>query len=191
MRIGRLLVLVPLVAVAASGLVGCSGEDLVPSLPADSTVGPLPAECPAAADQPLAVDQIAPAIAAVEAELGGLQEYFEVNATEAVVNLFVAGTAADGSGTVTPYAFSRGELTAQPASPADGNRFAADAVQIDPQRVLSCLVEQLPSSMITAFVVEGGPNGAVRYSAVVASEQGGQLVVEVSGTGQVLSVDPV
>jgi hypothetical protein len=31
----------------------------------------------------------------------------------------------------------------------------------------------------------------VRYSAVVASEQGGQLVVEVSGTGQVLSVDPV
>ena len=114
-----------------------------------------------------------------------------MNATEAVVNLFVAGTAADGSGTVTPYAFSRGELTAQPASPADGNRFAADAVQIDPQRVLSCLVEQLPSSMLTAFVVEGGPNGAVRYSAVVASEQGGQLVVEVSGTGQVLSVDPV
>jgi hypothetical protein len=190
MRIRRLLVLVPLVAVAA-GLVGCGGDDLVPSLPADSTVAPLPAECPAAADQPLAVDQIAPAIAAVEAELGGLQEYFEVNATEAVVNLFVAGTAADGSGTVTPYAFSRGELTAQPASPADGNRFAADAVQIDPQRVLSCLVEQLPSSMLTAFVVEGGPNGAVRYSAVVASEQGGQLVVEVSGTGQVLSVDPV
>jgi len=191
MRIGRLMVLVSLVAVAA-GLVGCSDDDdgVVPSSPADTTVALLPTECPAAGDQPLAVDQIAPAIAAVEAELGGPQEYFEVNAADVVVNLFVAGTAADGSSTVTPYAFSRGELTAQPASPADGNRFAADAVRIDPQRVLSCLVEQLPSSVLTAFVVEGGPNGMVRYSVVVASEQGGQLVVEVSGSGQVLSVDP-
>ena len=53
------------------------------------------------------------------------------------------------------------------------------------------VVGQLPTSTLTAFVVEGGPNGVVRYSVVVASEQGGQLVVEVSGTGQVLSVDPV
>lgn len=192
MRIGRPMVLVSLVALAA-GLVGCSDDDhgVVPSSPDDTTVALLPAECPAAGDQSLAVDQIAPAIAAVEAELGGPQEYFEVNAADVVVNLFVAGTAADGSSTVTPYAFSRGELTAQPASSADGNRFAAAAVRIDPQRVLSCLVEQLPSSVLTAFVVEGGPNGAVRYSVVVASEQGGQLVVEVSGSGQVLSVDPV
>ncbi|MEI6403691.1 MAG: hypothetical protein WCP59_16060 [Actinomycetota bacterium] len=190
MRAGRLLVLAASASVM-TGLVACSGNDSVPSLPVDSTVALLSTECPAAADQPLAVDQIAPAIAAVEAELGGSQEYFEVNAADVVVNLFVADTAADGSSTVTPYAFSRGELTAQPASPADGNRFTADAVQIDPQRVLSCLVEQLPSSMLTAFVVEGGPNGVVRYSVVAASEQGGQLVVEVSGSGQVLSVDPV
>lgn len=189
MRSRRLLVLVPIVAVA--GLVGCSGDDIVPSLPAETTVMPLPAECPVATESPVAVDQIGPALAAVEAELGGPQEYFEVNAADVVVNLFVAGTAADGSSTVTPYAFSRGELTAQPATAADGNRFAAAAVQIDPQRVLSCVVGQLPSSMVTAFVVEGGPNGVVRYTVVVTSEQGGQLVVEVSGTGQVLSVDPV
>ena len=191
MQAGRLRVLAALVAVAA-GLVGCSGDDVVSS-PSDSltTSAPLSSECPASTDQPLEVDQIAPAIAAVEAELGGQQEYFEVNATEALVNLFVAGTAADGSSTVTPYAFSRGELTAQPASPADGNRFAGAAVQIDPQRVLSCLVEQLPSSMLAAFVVEGGLNGVVRYSVVVTSEQGGQLVAEVSGSGQVLSADAV
>jgi hypothetical protein len=190
MLTGRLRVLAALVV--AAGLVGCGGDDAVPS-PSDSLApsAPLSTECPASTDQPLVIDQIAPAIAAVEAELGGQQEYFEVNATEAVVNLFVAGTAADGSSTVTPYAFGSGELTAQQAIPADGNRFAGAAVQIDPQRVVSCVMGQLPTSTLTAFVVEGGPNGVVRYSVVVASEQGGQLVVEVSGSGQVLSVDPV
>ena len=130
MRAGRLRVLAALVV--AAGLVGCSGGD-AGSSPSDSltTSAPLSGECPASADQPLVVDQIAPAIVAVEAELGGPQEYFEVNATDVVVNLFVAGTAADGSSTVTPYAFGFGELTAQPAIPADGNRFAGAAVQID------------------------------------------------------------
>jgi hypothetical protein len=190
MRARRLWVLAPFAA--AVGLAGCA-DDASPAATtlAATTLAPLSAECPASAEPPLAVDQIAPAIAAVEAELGGPQEYFEVNATDVVVNLFLAGPAADGSSTVTPYAFSRGELTAQPASPADGNRFAGAAVQIDPLRVLSCVVGQLPSSTLTAFVVEGGPNGVVRYTVVVTSEQGGQLVVEVSGTGQVLSVDPV
>jgi hypothetical protein len=50
MRIGRLLVLVPLVAVAA-GLVGCGGDDLVPSLPADSTVAPVKSPWPETANQ--------------------------------------------------------------------------------------------------------------------------------------------
>src|SRR3954447_1216934 len=80
----------------------------------------------AAAPERPALDQIAPAIAAVESKLGGPQQYFEVNATPQVVNLFVADATATS---VTPYVYVGGAVApAGPSQGAQGNTFSAAAV---------------------------------------------------------------
>ncbi len=188
---GRRSIALGAAAVLVLGLAACSSDDEAASTTTASVTSVVPGECRAIDDPPLEVDQIAAAVAAVAADDAGLSQFFEINATPALVNLFAAGTDAAGASTATPYSFSAGTLTGQPATPATGKTFGAEALRFDPQRVLSCVFDQLPGSTLTAFVVEGGPSGAVRYSVVVGSEQGGQLVVEVLGTGQVLSVDPV
>ncbi len=175
MRVGRAVALALCAALSATA---CGNDD--------EATG-----CAAQDDPALAVDQIGAALAAVEAELGAAPQLFEVNATDVVVNLFVAGTAADGTPTATPYAFARGELVGEDPLPAQGATFGADAVRIDPARVLSCVAEEVPGSTLTGFVVEGGPGGAVRYTVVITSSQGGQLLAEVAGDGQVRSVQVV
>ncbi len=71
-----------------------------------------------------ALDQIAPAVAAVEAKLGGPQQYFEINATPQLVNLFVADAAKT---TVTPYVYVGGAVAeAGPSAGAQGNGKADD-----------------------------------------------------------------
>lgn len=175
-------------ALAAVVLVGvvsaCGGDDASP----DTTESPFgPTACPAA-EPPLLVDQIDEAIAAVEAELGGPQEYFEINATSLLVNLFVADVETQ---TVTPYVYVGGELSSQePLEGAQGFTFFAEAVAIDGERVLSCIVRDLPESTLEVFFVEGA-DGGVRFSALTSNELGGQLTVEVNGQGQVLAVDTV
>jgi hypothetical protein len=135
-----------------------------------------------------AVDQIAPAIAAVEAELGGPQEYFEVNATGATVNLFVADGAA---AQVTAYSYLSGALLPpDSAQPASGATFAADALTFDPDTIFDQLLDELDDPVVARFVVVGGPDGAVQYAATVQSEQGGTLDVLLGPDGTVQSVDP-
>lgn len=164
---------------------GCSGDD--GSSPS-STASPLGPTACAEADPPLLVDRIDDAIAAVEAELGGPQEYFEINATPLLVNLFVADVATE---TVTPYAYVGGELSAQePLDGAQGFTFVAESLEFDERRVLSCIVPQLPESVLDVFFVEGA-DGGVRYTVLTSNDKGGQLTVEVNGQGQVLAVDAV
>ena len=92
---------------------------------------------------------------------------------------------------MTPYAFAAGALRSEATTDAQGNTFEAAALDIDPQRVSSCIAAQLPTSSQDLFLVEGGPGGAVRYTILTTSANGGQLLVEVRGDGSVLSVDPV
>lgn len=133
------------------------------------------------------VDQIEPAMAAVDAELGGPQRYFEVNATPQVVNLFVAS--ADGT-TVTPYVYVGGELApAGQQSSAEGNTFAVDAVSFQPT-ILDGVADELPDAEIMVFTIVGGPGGAVQYSVDVRSARGGTLTVVLAPDGTVESVDP-
>lgn len=153
---------------------------------AGSTVAPVVSS--ANAPERPAVDLIDDAVAALEAELGGPQRYFEINATGSLVNLFVAFNA---DALVQAWVYRDGELTSQEEQPAQGNSFAAEALDFEPTAVLDGVSAQLPGSSLTVFVVEGGPNGAVQYSVVVDSASGGQLVVVVDPTGEVLSVDPV
>ena len=111
------------------------------------------------------VDQIVPAIAAVEDELGGPQQFFEINATPQVVNLFVA---TDGGTMVTPYVYVGGEV-ASPAEPttAEGATFVADAVTFDAATILDGVTDELPDSDVARLSIVGGPGGAVRYGATV------------------------
>jgi hypothetical protein len=135
------------------------------------------------------VSEIAPAMAAVDARLGGPQEYYEVNATPAIVNLFVA---TDGGTTATAFVFLDGELQppAPPRQVAGGETFVAAEVDVDADAVFDVLLEQLPESIVAQFVVLGGQGELVRYEADVVSEQGGQLTVVLGPDGEILAVDP-
>jgi hypothetical protein len=169
-------------------LSSCSGSDDGSSSSSPAVVDSLVTSACTPGDPVLAVDEIPDAVAAVEAELGGPQRYFEINATEVLVNLFVASP--DGT-KVTPYAFAAGQLSSKDAFEAQGNTFEASALEIDPQLVSSCIAGQLPTSAQDLFIIEGGAGGAVRYTILTTSANGGQLLVEVGGDGAVLSVEPV
>jgi len=135
-----------------------------------------------------AIDQIAPAVKAVEQKLGGPQQYFEINATPQLVNLFVADAAKTS---VTPYVYVGGAV-AQSGAPsgAQGNTFAASAVTLDPATILDNVTNRLPDSDIVRFTIAGGPGGAVQYTATVQSKEGGTLDVTLGPHGEVQSVDP-
>jgi len=132
------------------------------------------------------VDLIDDALTALEAKLGGPQQYFEVNATSKLVNVFVALN--DGK-VVQPWVYLDGELTSTEGHDATGFTFARSAIDFDPGKVLTKVQSQLPESKPDAFFVEGGEGGIVRYSVAVTSPQGGQLVVVVAADGEVLSVE--
>ena len=139
---------------------------------------------------PVAIDDIRPAIDAVEAELGAGQQFFEVNATPQLVNLFVA---VDDATSAVPYIFFDGEL--QPPAPAlpveSGFTFGADAVDFDVDTVLDSVADELPDSTIEGFAIEGGDGGVVRYLVSISSSQGGVLAVTVASDGDILEVDPL
>ncbi len=134
--------------------------------------------------RPLVAD-IEPAIADVEAERGGPQEYFEINATPQLVNLFVA----DGD-EVVPYVYVGGEL-APPEAPraAEGATFTADALTFDPDTILDGVTDELPDADVVLFTIIGGPGGAVQYGAGVQSDAGGVLDVTLAADGTVQSVE--
>jgi hypothetical protein len=134
------------------------------------------------------LDQIAPAAKALEAKLGGPQQYFEINATPQVVNLFVADAAKTS---VTPYVYVGGAV-AQSAAPsgAQGNTFPASALTFDPATILDKVTGELKDSDIVLFSIAGGPGGAVQYTATVQSKEGGTLDVTLGPDGAVQSVNP-
>jgi hypothetical protein len=176
----RSFAIVTVVSVGAL-LVACSDEKSTSS----PTTAPSGVEACPAATPLLLVDLIDDAIAAVEAELGGAQEYFEINASAVAVNVIVATSAASAA---VPYRFVGSELTSGEAQPAEGETFAAAAVEIDENMVLSCVANELPDSKIELFEILGTAAGIPRYSVFVTSAAGGQLVVGVTGLGQVLEV---
>jgi hypothetical protein len=171
------------IVLTAAGLAGCSSSSSSASAATATTV------LPAGVANPLRVDLIAPAVKALEAQLGGAQHYFEIDATPALVNLHVA-TGSGASMTETAWVYIDGVLTSHAPQPASGNTFVASALDVDPSKVTATVTKQLPTSGQDAFVVVGGPGGAVQYSIVTTSPAGGQLIVVVGKDGAILSVVP-
>lgn len=166
-------------AVAVAMMAACS-DSTVSS--AATTVAPIPVGHP-----PLLVDQIGVAVSALEAELGGPQQYFEVNATPTLVNVFVATSNATQA---VAYVFAAGKLAApSPALAASGPTFAKRDIDFDPTRVLAGVVRQLPDSSPLLFSVVGRPVGGVDNSVTVGSSQGAEFKVYLRADGAILGTD--
>lgn len=139
-------------------------------------------------DQLPAVAEIPVAIEALEAELGGPQTYFEVNATARVVNLFVALN--DGK-LVQPWLYVDGELTSQDGQSASGGTFTADELDFVPTEVLTEVRAEVPDAILESFYVNGDGAGNLQYGVLTSAQCGGGLDVVVGPDGAVKSVDPV
>ena len=130
------------------------------------------------------VDQVDDAIAAVEAALMGPQEYFEINATVQLVNLFVAME--DGAA-VQAWLYLDGELTSDEPAPAEGGTFRAADLDFDPVTIFSQLQIELPGATVESFYIHGDGQGAVQYGALLTTSLGGALDVQLSSDGEILS----
>ncbi|BAN01956.1 hypothetical protein [Ilumatobacter coccineus] len=177
MRLGRLAV----AAAALMALGACSSDEPAVDDSAIVSAG--------VAGEAEFVDDIDAAIAAVEAELGASQRYFEITANPQLTNIFVA---VDDETAVVPYLFIDGEL--QPPAPkqtgANGHTFAASDVDIDGGLVAERFADELPNTAINAVSVYGDGFGAT-YVVAGRSEVGGLLDIVVTGDGQIVSVDPI
>lgn len=158
-------------------LIGCSDDGAA----SDSTIS---ASTVAVSTELPIVEQISEAIAALDAHFMGPQEYFEVNATAQLVNLFVAlqnGTA------VQAWLYLDGELTSDETAPAEGGTFRAADLDFDPATIFSQLRIELPGATVESFYIHGDGQGAVQYGALLTTSLGGALDVQLSADGQVLS----
>jgi hypothetical protein len=132
------------------------------------------------------VDLVRPAIAALEAQLGGPQQFFEINATSKLVNLIVA---LNDNTYAQAWLYLDGQLSSKDAQPASGHTFAASALTFDPATILAQISSDLPNSALDFFYVLGGADGSVQYKVDLSSNQGGQLEVVVAADGKVVEVD--
>ena len=134
----------------------------------------------------LLVSDIDDAVSAVGKALGKAPEFYEINATPTLVNLF----AADGKGNAINFVFEKGKLAEETSvAPAEGKSFSAAGMKLG-SKVFARVHKELPESILRAFsIIADNPAGGVQYRVVLQSEQGGQLAVFVDPTGKILGTD--
>jgi hypothetical protein len=136
----------------------------------------------------LRADLVAPAIAAVEAERGGAQQYTEINANPEGVTLFVA---VDDSSEVAYFYGADGLEPPAAPQPLSGAPFALDGVgrELAPDLVLRTQAD-LPGSVVTAVALVAPSDLGLVWALKSRSARGGTLNVFYSPSGALLSVDP-
>jgi hypothetical protein len=150
----------------------------------------------------LRLDQIEVALDAVE-EVAGLNlNLFEINATSAVVNVFVA-TDLDGApnadglpDAVVRYVFSDQdglEVAPDPVG-ANGATFTRAALDYEPTSILNQALSELPESKPQMFVLTAAgtaeeSTGVVQYRLIMQSTQGGQMSIVLTNTGEIVGTD--
>lgn len=164
------------VVALCAALVSCSDSNSKPDSPATSVV---------AGAYPI-VGEIDDAIAALEAELGGPLEYFEINATPQLINLFVA---LDDATLAQAWLYIDGELTSEEPQPAEGGTLRALDIAFDPSTIFAALQRELPSATVESFYIHGDGQGAVQYRALLTTAQGGAIEVQLAADGEILSSD--
>ena len=126
------------------------------------------------------VAEIGPALDRLEPDT----ELFQVSGTPEGVELVVSN-----DGQAIGYTYAAGELSAgEPLGAATGLTFLPADVTFDPAHVLDGVTGELDDPVITRFEVVAGPAGVV-YSALVLSDAGGVLQVDLAADGTVQKKD--
>ncbi|MFM7044183.1 MAG: hypothetical protein ACKOYG_01340 [Ilumatobacteraceae bacterium] len=175
-----------LAAVAMAALVACSESEPGGQTSPSVTICDPDAAPQAAADLP-DVAMIDVAIEALRGELGAEPEFFEVNATPQLVNMFVA---LNDATMVQAWLYADGELSTQPAREAVGGTFTADLIAVDPGTVFDTVRAEVPDAVVTTFYVHGNGEGGVQYGLLASTVCGGGFDITIGPGGAVLAVDP-
>ena len=172
---------------AGSVFIGACSSSAATSKAPDVTICATKGTQQAPGDLP-AVAKISVAIDALEAKLGGPQQYFEVNATARVVNLFVA---LNNATVAQAWLYADGTLTSKTGQKASGGTFTRSDVDMQADKVLTTVRQQIPEAILETFYVNGDGKGHVQYGVLTSAQCGGGLDVVVGPTGAVKSVSPV
>ena len=118
-------------------------------------------------------DLVPAAVAAVEAQRGGPQQYTEINAFNQGVNVFVS----TGNGSELAYIYTKGALQA-PGSPeqASGTPFTTVGASLDiGPRLLTDVKKRLPEVVPVSIALVQRPDAGVVWDVGVLGEKGGKI----------------
>jgi hypothetical protein len=171
-------------------VVACSSDDSSPPPSTDVQVeaGVLnEARCLDApvADEPV-LGLLDGALAAATEHYGAAPELFELSIDRQRVSMVAAvdGGAAEQSF----FCGADGFAPPEPLGGAEGETFASDAIEIDPDAIFDGVRDELEQPEIVELVIVGGAGGTTRMAVSVQSDAGGVLFVEIGPGGDVLSV---
>jgi hypothetical protein len=175
-----LLVLVT-AAVALLGLVACSSDEGGRGAGSSTTVKQ---------GSELRAGDLGAAVAAVEAALGGPQQYAEINATTEGVNVFVASSATEE----VAYFYRSDDAALDPPAgpdPLQSTPFALDGVDVGiAPSLVQQLQEQFPGSEVVQLALVDIEEQGLVWALRSRSARGGLLNVFFSPSGALLAVDP-
>lgn len=121
----------------------------------------------------------------------GELQYFEINATSELINLYVASI--DKTAAFAFIYDTKNGLTG-PDSPkaASGSTFKWSDVDSDitKSKVYETVVAELPRSTISRFVIGRDPDfGKLTYRVIMVSDQGGEFAAYVEPSGKIIGGD--